>query len=331
MLGKPLSAKQSAALIRSIQRRVPFQSKFSWTGEIVLTRKQVRYANAATITRIRQAFTTEPKGYLADTIAQDLSPKSQPNGSNLSPTNPTFIPDSPSISPDFPLNVLNSREFQASTQRNPLIASLSSDTTRDETRRNSERAEISPTGNDAPSSHHDTGTATLARVVHSAASPMGFGEEEIVKRATKLGEVALWLNDGLTGTILVEGIKRQLVFGPYSEFEHKFYNAHKNAGHTDWWQQYQAGLIVDLVEQWRNGKADKSRDYQFAVSGIYDDRGGKQLADMCVVARLHFATNGSPKTLLLLNGMELQATDFQENKSGQANAPEWKSTTWRTS
>ncbi len=331
MLGKPLSAKQSAALIRSIQRRVPFQSKFSWTGEIVLTRKQVRYANAETIARIRQAFTTEPKGFAVVDTGPDLSSNSQPFVIEMSANSPVFVADSPSLSPDFLPEPLNTKGFDAATQRNPLFAPLSSDTTLNETRRNSEAREITPTGHDVPSSHHDTGTSTLPRVVHSTASPTEFGGKGVTKTKHRLGEVALWLNDGLTGTILIDGIKRQLIFSSYHTFEHRFYTAHSQAGHRDWWQRfYQTEVIGDLVSRWNPGNPVKSMDFTHAVSGIYDDRAGREPVDMCLVARLFYDDKCEPVSICLISGTEIQYATVSVGKGQNANSPHWKAIDWKT-
>lgn len=330
VLGKPLSPKQSAALIRSIQRRVPFQSKFAWAGEIVLTRKQVRYANQETLARIRTAFSVEPKGFASDSKSADLSPNSQSFVTQMSAIPPVFVVDSPSISPEIPLEDLKLGHSGDATIRYPHSAALHSDTERDETRpRDNPRSDIT-TGHDAPSSHHDAGTSTLTRVVHEAASPIEIGGSTngVEKKARhKIGEVALWLDQGLTGTINVNGIKAQLVFGNYHAFEHRFYQLHSNAGHREWWTHY-SELIADLVAIFNSGKRDTSMGYKFAVSAIYKDRAGTELLDMCLAARLVYGENGEPEKMLLIHGNELHKVSISENKGTGTNAPHWRGGKW---
>ncbi|KWV43844.1 hypothetical protein AS026_19430 [Rhizobium altiplani] len=329
VLGKPLSPKQSAALIRSIQRRVPFQSKFTWTGEIVLTRKQVRYADKNTLARIRQAFSVEPQGFSSTGNGPDLSPNSQPFVTQMSANSQPFVADSPSISPDFPLNELSHKDSGDPTQRYPHFAALYSDTKRHETRPSEYQQSDVPTGHDAPLSHHDTGTSTLTRVVHEAASPKGIGDSSggIEKARHKIGEVALWLDQGLTGTINVNGIKAQLVFGTYYAFEHRFYQRHSNEGYRDWWHLY-SELIADLVAIFESGKRDDSMGYQFAVSAIFKDRAGSELLDMRLAARLLYGANGEPDRMLLIYGREVYKVSISENKGTGTNAPLWRGGKW---
>ncbi len=212
LMGKPLSAKQSAALIRSIQRRVPFQSQFTYAGQIVLTRKQVRYANATTIKKIRAAFATVPKGFAADNLS-GISPQFV---TPMSAQSPAFVANSPSISPDLSHNPLNQNGISRPTKRNPHFASLNSDTPRNETKQE-EASDKSPRGTDVATQHQSTGAITLERSAHSTASPSVFGEIDVVGEI-KLGEVSLWLNQGMTGTIYVDGIKRQLDFRDHHFF-----------------------------------------------------------------------------------------------------------------
>lgn len=325
LMGKPLSAKQSAALIRSIQRRVPFQSQFTYAGQIVLTRKQVRYANATTIKKIRAAFATVPKGFAADNLS-GISPQFV---TPMSAQSPAFVANSPSISPDLSHNPLNQNGISRPTKRNPHFASLNSDTPRNETKQE-EASDKSPRGTDVATQHQSTGAITLERSAHSTASPSVFGEIDVVGEI-KLGEVSLWLNQGMTGTIYVDGIKRQLDFRDHHFFENKFFNSHKNDGFSSWWSSYMNAFVADLdtVFQSDDWRAKEARSYKMAVSGIYASRGSFKPIASRLVARLLYEDE-TPTHISVLAGQTLHVAGVTENQGKNADSPHWRASRWKS-
>ncbi len=325
LMGKPLSAKQSAALIRSIQRRVPFQSQFTYAGEIVLTRKQVRYANATTIKKIRAAFSTVPKGF----APVDLTPISPQFVTPMSAQSLAFVLNSPPISPDLSQNPLNINGNLRPTERNPHFAPLNSDTPRNETKLE-QPSDISPRGTDAAALHQSTGAITLTRSAHSAASPSVIGEIDVLGEI-KLGEVSLWLNQGMTGTIYVEGIKRQLDFRTYLDFEDRFFNSHKNEGHLNWWTQQLNPLVADLdgIFRGHDWRAKEARSYKMAVSGIYPSRGSFKPIASRLVARLYYEDE-SPQLIALLAGETFHVAEIKENKGKNVDSPHWRASRWNS-
>ncbi|MFV0799664.1 hypothetical protein [Brucella anthropi] len=314
--GKPLSDKQAAAFVSSIRKRVPFMHGFSWTGQIFLTRRQVRYMRASGLyDRLSDKFSKEVQGL------KEFDPKSFVT--NLSPVSSPIAPDLPSVCPDDGAQSLENKGFPALTLLN-------------ETKQNSAGGLATSQDEDSfPSTdvggkpQHLTSASMHSHVAHVSATPSGIGEEPNIDSSLKeistientsapvvnpaspqmpaAGpasnaaqfadnnihaaihhgfastdiKIALWRTPGaLTGTITIDSEVMQVDFRTFRHHEAAFFSAHCDPVDKDWYyRDYEPLLANDLRDYDRDRQLHDRPDwFQFALSPLYKERNSKVLA-----------------------------------------------------